>query len=91
MPCVPGHEPVEVAVHPGGVNVGKTPIMGFHAPCRANFARCGISPHSIKFFTSSIAAPSIPFTMARFAGGIAMEDPFYAWSIVALSFSLVPP
>lgn len=26
--CVPGHEPVERAVQPGGVSVGNTPTMG---------------------------------------------------------------
>ena len=44
-PCVPGQEPVESAVQPGGVSVGKTPIIGRWTP-RSNrrFRRGHMAP-----------------------------------------------
>src|SRR6185437_9735007 len=65
---VPGQEPVERAVQPGGVKVGKTPIIGRCAPASKSRFRFGAWPQAIIFLTSSMLAPSIPITIARFAG-----------------------
>ena len=45
-PWLPGHAPVEVAVQPGGVSVGKTPIMGRWAPRSSSLPRWGMWPPS---------------------------------------------
>ena len=66
---LPGQEPVDVAVQPGGVRVGNTPIIGRRTPLPARAARLGMCPPSIIRDTSSMLAPSMPITMARFAGG----------------------
>ena len=72
IPWVPGHEPVDRAVQPGGVSVGKTPTMGRHTPASISARTLGMWPASAMFFTSSMLAPSIPATMARLAGAVLM-------------------
>ena len=67
-PWVPGHDPVDRAVQPGGVRVGKTPTMGRQTPAFIRARTLGMWPASAKRFTSSMLAPSMPATMARRAG-----------------------
>jgi len=66
--CVPGQEPVASAVQPGGVSVGKTPIIGRWTPRFMSCSRWGMCPQFTMLATNSMLAPSIPMTITFFAG-----------------------